>query len=189
MQATAIHHVTANSRTICLTYRDFADRSRGLAYYLRKCDHKRVGILFPNTPASIISIFGIAAAGAINTTANYQLNTDEIDHVFDHSEVDAIIVDWEFVGKLARFRENHPKVKIIVDEDNEESGQFHDAVKEGLQYDEKERRGWDGLKAQPDDEDSLIAVAHTSGTTAKPKGAEYTHRGAYLATIGNIIES
>lgn len=35
----------------------------------------------------------------------------------------------------------------------------------------------------------LIAVAYTSGTTAKPKGVRYTHRGPYLATLGNIIES
>jgi acyl-CoA synthetase (AMP-forming)/AMP-acid ligase II len=190
MQATAIHHVTADSQTICLSYRDFADRARGLAYYLRKCGHKHVGTLCPNTPASIISIFGIAAAGAVNTTANCQLNADEVAHVFEHSEVDAVIVDWEFVGRLERFRENHPNVKLIVDEDNERSGQFYDAINEGLQYDmQTGRNGWDGLEAQPVDENSLIAVAYTSGTTAKPKGAEYTHRGAYLAAMGNIIES
>jgi acyl-CoA synthetase (AMP-forming)/AMP-acid ligase II len=173
-----------------LTYREFANHSRGLAYYLRKFGHKHVGILCPNTPAFIISIFGIAAAGAINTAANYRLSTDEIASIFDQSEVDAIIVDREFVGLLDGYRKNHPKVKLIVDEDKDEEGQFCDAVKEGWRYDKSTgRKGWDRLEAQAVHEESLIAVAYTSGTTAKPKGAEYTHRGAYLAAMGNVIES
>lgn len=42
---------------------------------------------------------------------------------------------------------------------------------------------------QVDQEQSTIALAYTSGTTAKPKGVEYTHRGCYLATLANVIES
>jgi long-subunit acyl-CoA synthetase (AMP-forming) len=173
-----------------LTYRDFADRSRGLAYYLRKYGYKHAGILCPNTPAFLISIFGIAAAGAINTAANYQLNIDDIEYIFHHSNVDAIIVDREFVGLLVKYRKNHPIVELIVDEDKDKEGQFYDAVKEGWQYDEQTGGGgWDQLETRVSYDDSLIAVAYTSGTTAKPKGVEYTHRGVYLAAIGNAIES
>lgn len=94
------------------------------------------------------------------------------------------------MGLFDGFRKNHSNVKLIVDEDNEKSGQFYDAFNEGLLYDrQRGGRGWDGLEAQPVDEDSLIAVAYTSGTTAKHKGAEYTHRGAYLAAMWNVIES
>ena len=61
---------------------------------------------------------------------------------------------------------------------------------EGLNWDrEQGAHGWAGLKAQADDEDSCIAIPFTSGTTARPKGVVYTHRGAYLAAIGNVIES
>lgn len=35
----------------------------------------------------------------------------------------------------------------------------------------------------------MIALSYTSGTTSRPKGAIYTHRGAYLATLGSLIES
>lgn len=48
------------------TYQATADRARGLAYYLRKQKYKKVGILCPNTPAFLESIFGIAGAGAVN---------------------------------------------------------------------------------------------------------------------------
>lgn len=84
---------------------------------------------------------------------------------------------------------------MIVDADTDAtegklSGQFDGAVLEGLKYDrEHGNRGWDGLHAQAKEENELIALAYTSGTTAKPKGVEYTHRGGYLAALGNVIES
>lgn len=190
-QDVAIHHVTADSQTIRLTYRDFANRSMGLAYYLQKHGRKRVGILCPNTPAFLISIFGIAAAGAINTAVNPQLSVDEIEYIFDNFDVDTIIVDFKFVALVDGYsRKNHPKVKLIVDEDKDKDGQFYDAVEEGWQHDTRTGgNGWDQLETQGVREDSIIAVAYTSGTTSRPKGVEYTHRGAYLATVGNAIES
>ncbi|KAK5012014.1 hypothetical protein LTR60_004603, partial [Cryomyces antarcticus] len=65
-QAEAIYHVTANGKILRRSYQEAADRARGLAYYLKKHNFKRVGILCPNTPAFLESIYGIAAAGAIN---------------------------------------------------------------------------------------------------------------------------
>jgi acyl-CoA synthetase (AMP-forming)/AMP-acid ligase II len=44
-----------------------------LAFYLKKHGFKRVGILCPNTPAFLESIFGIAAAGAVNVGKNFRL--------------------------------------------------------------------------------------------------------------------
>ena len=74
--------------------------------------------------------------------------------------------------------------------EGELSGKFDEAVLEGLTYDQKhEGRGWDGLETQAKNEEDVIALAYTSGTTAKPKGVEYTHRGVYLATLANVIES
>ena len=96
---------------------------------------------------------------------------------------------------LDRYRERHPDVPLIVDADTdategELSGQFDEAVLEGLRYDrEQGNHGWDGLQSQTDHEDDLIALAYTSGTTAKPKGVEYTHRSCYLAALGNVVES
>lgn len=69
-------------------------------------------------------------------------------------------------------------------------GPFDNAVLEGLQYDAAHgARGWAGLHAQCEDEDATIAIPFTSGTTSRPKGVVYTHRGAYLASLANVIES
>jgi len=106
-----------------------------------------------------------------------------------------IIVDQEYVPLLDSFRESKPNIPLIIDTDTDAvegqlCGPFDEAVLEGLQYDkEKGSKGWDGLDAQAQDEEGLIALAYTSGTTAKPKGVEYTHRGCYLAAVANVIES
>ncbi|KAK1955999.1 AMP-binding enzyme [Colletotrichum sublineola] len=192
--AEAIFHVTANGQTLRRTYTEFADRARGLAYYLKKHGFKRVGILAPNTPAFLESIFGIAAAGGVNVGVNYRLKPDDITYIFDFAEVDSIIVDREFVPLLDEFKTKHPNVPFIVDTDTdategELSGPFDDAVLEGLQYDSLHGQGWAGLHSQCGNEDDMLAIPFTSGTTSRPKGVVYTHRGAYLAAIGNVIES
>ncbi|KAF5858910.1 hypothetical protein ETB97_003570 [Aspergillus alliaceus] len=194
-EAEAIHHITANNQVLRRTYAETADRARGLAYYLKKHGFKRVGILCPNTPAFLESIFGIAAAGAVNVAVNYRLKEDDIAYIFTHSDVEAIIVDQEFLSLLQSYRASKPDVPIILDTDTDAtegqlSGPFDDAVLEGLRYDsDTGAKGWSGLEAQTASEDDVVALAYTSGTTARPKGVEFTHRGCYLAAMGNVIES
>ncbi|KAJ5551369.1 hypothetical protein N7535_000680 [Penicillium sp. DV-2018c] len=193
--AEAIHHVTANNKVLRRSYAELADRARGVAYYVKKHGFTRVGILCPNTPAFLESIFAIAAAGAVNVAVNYRLKQEDICYIFEHGDVDAIIVDAEYVPLLEVYRSKHPHISIIVDTDTdategELTGPFDEAVLEGLRYDlETGAHGWEALESQAADEEAVIALAYTSGTTARPKGVEFTHRGCYLATLANVIES
>lgn len=165
--ALAIYHITANGKTLRRSYQEFADRARGLAYYLLKHNYKRVGILAPNTPAFLESIFGIAAAGAVNVGVNYRLKGEDIAYIFTHSEVEVIIIDREFLGLVDLLKKERPDVKFIVDEDTdategELSGAFDDAVLEGLKWDQEQgSKGWEGLHAQAEDENGMLALAYT----------------------------
>lgn len=93
------------------------------------------------------------------------------------------------------YRASKSGVPIIVDTDTDASegqltGPFDEAVFEGLRHDtETGAMGWHGLEAQAAQEDDVMALAYTSGTTAKPKGVELTHRGCYLAAMANVVES
>lgn len=193
--AEAIYHVTANGKILRRSYQEAADRARGLAYYIKKHGHKKVGILCPNTPAFLESIFGIAAAGAVNVGVNYRLKPEDITYIFEHADAEAIIVDAEFLPLLDGFRKANPGIPLIIDADTdategELSGQFDEAVLEGLQYDsQRGGKGWEGLEVQAENEEDVIALAYTSGTTAKPKGVEFTHRGCYLGALANVVES
>jgi acyl-CoA synthetase (AMP-forming)/AMP-acid ligase II len=193
--APAIYHRTKNGKILRRSYIEFADRARGFAYYVKKKGYRRTGILATNTPAFLEAIYGIGAAGGINIAINYRLKADDISYIFDHADADSIIVDAEFLPLLDDFRTTHPNVAIIIDTDTDAtqgqlSGPFDDAVLEGLKYDiELGSKGWDGLVAQAPNELDINALAYTSGTTARPKGVEYTHRSCYLAALGNVIES
>lgn len=85
--AEAIFHITANGQTLRRSYAEFADRARGFAYFLRRHNFKRVGILAPNTPAFLESIFGIAASGGVNVAVNYRLKVEDVQYIFEFSEV------------------------------------------------------------------------------------------------------
>ncbi|KAI1384530.1 acetyl-CoA synthetase-like protein [Hypoxylon trugodes] len=193
--AQAIYHVTANDKVLRRSYREFADRARGLAYYLQKHGYKRIGVLATNTPAFLESIFGIIAAGAVIVPVNYRLKPEDITYIFDFAEVDSIIVDDEYVSLLDEFKKGHPHVPFIVDLDTDATegelcGPFDDAVLEGLKYDQVQGgHGWGGLHHAQTHEDDMIAIPFTSGTTSRPKGCVYTNRGSYLAAMANVVES
>ncbi|RYC58699.1 hypothetical protein CHU98_g7509 [Xylaria longipes] len=192
--AEAIYHVTANGTVLRRSYGDFAERARGLSYFLLKHGLKRVGVLASNTPAFLETIFGVVAAGGVLVPVNYRLKPGDVTYIFDFGEVDSIIVDREYLPLLDEFKKTHPTVRFIVDLDTDategpDAGPFDEAVIEGLQYEQgRETKGWAGLP-ECTGEDDMIAIPFTSGTTSRPKGCVYTHRGAYLAAIGNVIES
>ncbi len=100
-------------------------------------------------------------------------------------------MDAEFIPLLDQYRQAHSKIPFIVDTDTDkDEGPYDEAVMEGIEYDKQQGGNeWAGLITQVENEEDLIALAYTSGTTARPKGVEYTHRGAYLAAMGNVIES
>lgn len=126
---------------------------------------------------------------------NYRLKEEDIGYIFGHADVDLVIVDQEYEALLRDYRNAHPNTPILVDTDTdinegELTGPFDNAVLEGLKHDQATgSKGWNGLETHPADEKSVIALAYTSGTTARPKGVEYTHRGCYLAAVGNVVES
>jgi acyl-CoA synthetase (AMP-forming)/AMP-acid ligase II len=113
--AEAIYHVTANGRVLRRSYTEFADRARGLAYYLLKHGSKRVGVLAPNTPAFLESIYGIVAGGGVIVPVNYRLKQEDIAYILDFAEVDCIVVDAEFVNLLDLYRRDHKDTPIIID--------------------------------------------------------------------------
>lgn len=113
--AEAVYHITANGKVLRRSYMELADRARGLAYFLRKHSYKRVGLIAPNTPAFLESIYGIVAGGGVIVPVNIRLKPDDISYILDFAEVDSIIVDAEYEGLLDAYRQTHPNIPIIVD--------------------------------------------------------------------------
>ncbi len=173
-----------------LSWADVLKRCRALASGLRRLGvgyGEVVSILSPNTPAMIEAHYGVPGAGAVLNTINFRLDAPTIAYILDHAESRVLFIDAAFseVAKAALEQvARRPYVIEIVDAGcvpsgiaDAEYGSFlaeNDATQPFL---------W------PRDEWDAIALNYTSGTTGKPKGVVYHHRGAYLNALGSALTS
>ncbi|WP_429355245.1 acyl-CoA synthetase [Paraburkholderia sp. 32] len=146
-----------------------------------------ISVLLPNTPAMVEAHFGIPMSGAVLSTLNTRLETSAIGFMLNHSETKAIIVDSEFLHLIGDdvLETLRPLVIVVHDEF---AAAKHDAP-HGVDYEQFLTEGDPAFDwVRPRDEWDPIALNYTSGTTGRPKGVVYHHRGACLAALGNILE-
>jgi len=162
------------------SYRQFADRSWRLANALcaaglRKGD--RVAALLANSPPMLEAHFGVPAAGGILVPINTRLGAAEIGYILEHSGARHLLVDEEFAPALSR--PDPPGLHVIRCADT------------GAADDPYEAFIADASAAQPqtrlEHEEETISINYTSGTTGRPKGVQYTYRGAYLNALNEVI--
>jgi acyl-CoA synthetase (AMP-forming)/AMP-acid ligase II len=137
----------------------------------------RVAVLCPNTPALLEAHFGVPAAGGVLVAINARLSPSEIRAILEHSGARTLIVDAELAGQVA---DPPPGLDVVrVDDGGSEGDPYEQLLAEGDPA--------AAPRALADEEDP-ISINYTSGTTGKPKGVVYTHRGAYLNALGEIVE-
>jgi fatty-acyl-CoA synthase len=147
-------------------------RGRGL----RRRD--RVAVLSPNAPALLEAHFGVPAAGGVLVAINARLSRPEVHAILEHSGASTLLVDAELVPVVG---EPPAGVDVVrIDDTAAPDDPYEQLLAEG------------DPAAAPrtlDDEDEPISINYTSGTTGAPKGVVYTHRGAYLNALGEVIEA
>ena len=173
------------------TWSETWSRCRRLASALEKRGIKpgeTVAAMLPNVPAMFEAHFGVPLAGCVLNTLNIRLDVDVITYMLEHGEARAILVDPEFSSVVEEAVSRLAIKPLIIDVD--------DALYEG----EARRIGaveYEALLGEgdpeyvyrlPEDEWQAISLNYTSGTTGKPKGVVYHHRGAYLNAVSNILE-
>ena len=176
------------------SYADFRARCRRLAAALagrgvRPGD--TVTVMAPNIPAALEATYGVPMAGAVLNALNIRLEADTIAYILDHSESKVLLTDTEFAAvikdALGRCKAR-PQVIDIVDDLFFGAGQAPGERLGETTYEELLAEGDAGFAPLfPADEWQAIALNYTSGTTGRPKGVVYHHRGAYLNAIGDIL--
>lgn len=171
------------------TYREFQARVHRLASALQSRGIGRgdkVVFICPNTPPLLEAHFAVPLIGAVLVCVNTQLPGPEYLYLIDHSDARAVFVDNEFAAQLHPIAGRLAKVSLFVNICEYISGPL-------LKGPEYEAFLATGTEAPPEgtaqDENDLIAINYTSGTTGPPKGVMYSHRATCLQTLGEIIQA
>ncbi len=149
------------------TYAELADRCRRLAGVVREhSPGAPVAVLSPNGHLLLESHFGVPWAGVPLVTLNTRLSAGELAYIVDHAEAGLILCDASLAGTAREIAGGRP---VIVEDEYDEAlaAAKPTAIK-------------------PDDERSLLSINYTSGTTGRPKGVMYHHRGAYLQALAML---
>jgi fatty-acyl-CoA synthase len=179
---------------ITLTYAEFADSAQELAKALRMsgiAPGDRVAVLLPNVHEMLLAHFGVPLAGAVLVAINTRLSPEEVAYILDHSGSSILLVDSRFVDVArsavavqARDQNGNRPCQVIVT-------RMHDVPEPftGWRAFVNRAKLADALPWTVPDERAPIAINYTSGTTGRPKGVVYTHRGAYLNAMGELLHS
>ena len=178
-----------------IPYRDVAAEATRLARALQASGvgrGERVAYLCPNIPEMLIAHFGVPLAGAVLVAINTRLSPEEVRYICDHSGARLLVADTEFLPALAPMLPELRTVQEIVAL-ADPLGPPVPAEAASLassSYGDLLARGSDEpLPWAVDDELDTITINYTSGTTGRPKGVMYSHRGAYLNSLGEVVHS
>jgi fatty-acyl-CoA synthase len=173
-----------------MTYADFYARARRLASALARRGIGRgdtVSAMLPNVPAMLEAHFGVPMLGAVLNTINTRLDADTVAYILAHGEAKAIIADRVFAGVVGpALKQLRRKIQVL---DNAEPRDTGPGERLGeIEYEALLREGDPAFAwSPPADESAPIALNYTSGTTGRPKGVVYHHRGTFIESVGNIM--
>ena len=148
-----------------------------------------VSIIAANTPELFEAHYSIPMTGGVINTINTRLDADTIAYILDHSDAKLLITDTQFSPTMKKALKIYGKNIPIIDI-HDDQAVFKDGEGEKIgemTYEEFLQTGNDNYNwSLPEDEWQAISLSYTSGTTGKPKGVVYHHRGSYLMSTGSV---
>ncbi len=147
-----------------LTYRQVAERMRAQAAGLDRLGiglGERVAVLSHNSARLLTSFFGVSGSGRILVPINFRLVADEVKYIVEHCGARVLLVDPELADAMSSVDCEH---KFVIGDEADDA-----LLQVGV-----EPRAW------TPDEDATATINYTSGTTARPKGVQLTHRNLWL---------
>ncbi|HEX4112949.1 MAG TPA: long-chain-fatty-acid--CoA ligase [Stellaceae bacterium] len=163
------------------TYAQFFERCDRWSAALQKMAIKpgdRVAYIAPNTHAQLESFYAVPQIGAVLVPINYRLTAQDFTYIVNHSGARVLCVHGDYLDAIDGIRAELPKVEQFVALEGTKVG--------WLDYEAIVAASPTVFAPAAIDEDDLISINYTSGTTARPKGVMITHRNAYLNVLGTL---
>jgi acyl-CoA synthetase (AMP-forming)/AMP-acid ligase II len=151
-----------------ISYSQFAEMSRSLAAALDDLgagEADRVAIVSPNAARFLISLFGVSVFGRVLVPVNFRLNAEEIRYIVEHSGSSVLLVDPELDEALRGIKVKH---RFVLGRGTDPQLFLRQGAKPRLRV---------------TDENATVSINYTSGTTARPKGVQLTHRNFWLNAV------
>ena len=148
-----------------------------------------VSILAPNTPEIFEAHYAIPMTGAVLNAINTRLEADTIAYILEHADTKVFIVDTELSPTVKEALAKYDKELLIIDIEDPAANLQAGGERLGeYTYEEFLEQGDINYQwKRPNDEWQAITLNYTSGTTGRPKGVVYHHRGSYLMSMGSVI--
>src|SRR5947207_2677069 len=165
-----------------LSYEQFFDRcdrwsSRLLELGVRQGD--RVAYIAPNTRAQLESFYAVPQIGGVLVPINYRLTADDFAYLINHSGAKVVCAHRDYLDAVDGIRSQLKSVENFVALDDARDG--------WLDYEALLAQGSNDFARPRIQENDLLTINYTSGTTSRPKGVMITHRNAYLNSVGTLV--
>jgi len=169
---------------IVQTYAEHHDRVRqvcgALHGELKLEEGARVAVLLPNVPEMLELHYAVPGASGVLVPLNTRLTGSDYAYILDHCGARLLIA--------------YEPLREVVDEAR---GRLGSRAPEVMWVEPGRRGDWNQMVSSgelvdlrmPADENTLLSLNYTSGTTGRPKGVMTTHRGAFLHSLGVIAEA
>lgn len=179
--------IYANHHATYAQYHDRCTRLASALVNLGVAPGDVVATLIPNLPAQAEAHFGVPACGAVLNTINIRLDVGTVSYILEHGGAVVLLVDSEFIAlaeaACAAMDGPPPAIVEVPDTDAGHPPTGRHPLYEDLLSEGDPAFDW----IMPNDEWESLALNYTSGTTGRPKGVVYHHRGAYLMTMGTVV--
>jgi fatty-acyl-CoA synthase len=150
-----------------VTYGEVARRGRALQAGLDALgigEGERVAIVSHNSARLLEVLLAVPSSGRVAVPVNFRLSPEEVSYIVGQSGSRVLLVDPDLDAALKGVEAEH---RFGTGEEYEQLLRF-----------DTEPRPW----AEPD-EDATAAINYTSGTTARPKGVQMTHRNIWVNSV------
>jgi acyl-CoA synthetase (AMP-forming)/AMP-acid ligase II len=170
------------------SYRRFGEEVGRLAGALQRAGiapGDRVAFLAPNVPELLVAHFAVLRAGAALVAINTRLGAEEVGYILEHSGARIVFCDPALAPQVLRAPAGASRPSFVNVEDAVAG--VGGRPLDGPTYAEfVEGAPVLSAAAELDDEERVTSINYTSGTTGRPKGVMYTHRGAFLNALGEM---